>query len=566
MKVLNALIKNKLLLLFCFSLISFYLFYQIGTSIFIPDNDLRAHSAYVVQALMAINEGQFPIRVAPWEYQGLRYPEFQFYGVIFFTIAGYLYKILQNPLLSLKCLLFFALTMSGFYVYRLTRLFVKSDAASMVASIAYLFSPFLLLNLSYRGDFPEAFGQAILPIALFYSFRILLSHNKIFCNFIMATIFWFILLTSHLITFAYGTLFFVLTCLVFLYQKQTKLKNFMISLSANAYAWLLGAWFVVPIVLLSSLTDIVSHSEHGLRMTSFYNLFTLHFNGSVVSQYEPGFYAAVGWPFLFGFVYCACCQLKQKNIACFVVLFSLALLFAWSGINFWALLPKFFSFGKTGFRFLTQIMWLGAILLAFSLDKIFSTRFTFLKIIIVITLIISINSVWLIKQTNGEKIANIKQSPEIFYGSHDYLLKSEKIKPQIKYDISFLQAQADCMQKSDITQCKITNKYEKMVQLPVFYYPRLLTVWLDGKKINYFASAHYVSENFFKQVDYNNDRDWMPYTLTTVSVPKGEHTIEVKVTGIDWANTLSVVAWLLLFLMLFLRAKPFFTKPAAIEF
>ena len=36
--------------------------------------DHANHTAIIVQARKAIEEGQFPLRVAPWQHEGLRYP------------------------------------------------------------------------------------------------------------------------------------------------------------------------------------------------------------------------------------------------------------------------------------------------------------------------------------------------------------------------------------------------------------------------------------------------------------------------------------------------------------
>ena len=42
------------------------------------DGQHTAHTAAIVQAHLALAQGQFPIRVAPWQHQGWQYPLFQF--------------------------------------------------------------------------------------------------------------------------------------------------------------------------------------------------------------------------------------------------------------------------------------------------------------------------------------------------------------------------------------------------------------------------------------------------------------------------------------------------------
>src|SRR4051812_29386403 len=107
--------------LFLFGILSIALLAPIGsifsTYAYLPKNDFRGHSALIMQAKMAIDEGQFPIRVAPWEHQQLRYPEYQFYSVLPFTIAGYIYKfftathseLLKNPFNTLKLVIMMSL-------------------------------------------------------------------------------------------------------------------------------------------------------------------------------------------------------------------------------------------------------------------------------------------------------------------------------------------------------------------------------------------------------------------------------------------------------------------------
>ena len=199
----------------------------------LPNNDWRAHSGLVIQAKMAIEEGQLPIRVAPWEHQQLRYPEYQFYGVFPFTLSGYLYKIftyshsviLHNPFNTLKMLLLFSITLGGFFSYRFARLFTKSDVIALLAAITYVFSPYLNFNINMNGDFTEAFAQSILPIALYYSFSILFSKKIKPSYFIFSAIAWFALLTTHLVTFAYSSLFFVFAATLFFMLRLISLKQ-----------------------------------------------------------------------------------------------------------------------------------------------------------------------------------------------------------------------------------------------------------------------------------------------------------------------------------------------------
>jgi hypothetical protein len=61
--------------------------------------DHANHTASIVQAKMALDEGQFPLKVAPFEHDHMRYPLFQFYSNTPYLIGGLIYKYVtpRNP-------------------------------------------------------------------------------------------------------------------------------------------------------------------------------------------------------------------------------------------------------------------------------------------------------------------------------------------------------------------------------------------------------------------------------------------------------------------------------------
>src|SRR5438128_611059 len=54
-------------------------------------DDLANHVSGIIEAGNALREGQFPIRVAPHQNDNTRYPIFQFYGNLPYTVGGALY-------------------------------------------------------------------------------------------------------------------------------------------------------------------------------------------------------------------------------------------------------------------------------------------------------------------------------------------------------------------------------------------------------------------------------------------------------------------------------------------
>jgi hypothetical protein len=453
MKTISFKNRNTWLTTILFALFAISLLNPLGsifsTYAFIPDNDFRSHSALIIQAKMAIEEGQFPIRIAPFQHQGFRYPEYQFYGVFPFSLAGYLYKffsyfhsgILLNPFNTLKLILMLSIIFGGVFAYRFARLFTQSDVIAVLAATAYFFSPYLIFNMTLNGDFTEAFAQGLLPIALYYSFSILLSTNSRMKNFILSSIAWFAVLTSHLITFAYGILFFVLIAIAFFLIRLSTFKQLLYSIFSMIYAWFLAAWYIVPVLILApylaaSGGAIGSHRGEGLGPTSIFNLFALRADSSGISFSLPSFYASIGWITLFCFITCIFFILnptisRQSKryylMASTSLIFALAVFLSWSWVNIWRYLPYFFSIGQFGHRFLVQIMWIGIILFVLAVENVFGDKLDAKSLVIGIFIICFASSSWLVKPNDGIKISTLLANPEMTAGSHDYFIKPERL-------------------------------------------------------------------------------------------------------------------------------------------
>ena len=78
--------------------------------------EIGNHMGFIVQAKTALDEGQFPIRIAPFQHHGWRYPAFQFYSPFPYIVGALAMKWLapQNPLIAFKAVMWLALFCGGF--------------------------------------------------------------------------------------------------------------------------------------------------------------------------------------------------------------------------------------------------------------------------------------------------------------------------------------------------------------------------------------------------------------------------------------------------------------------
>ncbi len=84
----------------------------------IPDQ--ANNTAFVVEAKLALDEGQLPLKVAPFATDGLRYPLFQFYSQWPYLGAAIVYKYLTpaNPWIAVKLAYLTALCLAAFFAFK----------------------------------------------------------------------------------------------------------------------------------------------------------------------------------------------------------------------------------------------------------------------------------------------------------------------------------------------------------------------------------------------------------------------------------------------------------------
>ncbi len=411
-------------------------------------NDHLSHIGYIVQARMALEEGQFPIRVAPLEAYGMRYAGFQFYSQLPYTLGGIIYKFItpQNPYSAYKIMLWLALWMGGLFIYRLGLSLTRSQVAAVLAGVSYMSAPYFLNNIHARGAFTEAIAQGILPIVLFYIFQIYTTSKKRYI--FLSAIAWFALATTHIITFIYSTIFIAIFSVILLLKSKLinwpKQRIFLIIIS-YFLGWLLALYFLAPVALGSENLPIrrqinVINPFDTRWMTPLANLISPTSMPSEPTEtgIAPtyGLHPAVGWIFLaaWGIVvyYYFSGQSfppRLQRIRPFVIsllsVFLIAFFLTWSPINIWAILPKQLWVTQFTFRILTHVMWTGALLTPLAIILIFRERLDRRHLILGILIIVIISRPWLPIPKGTVTVDELKKEPLFRYsGALDYLYQT----------------------------------------------------------------------------------------------------------------------------------------------
>lgn len=428
-----------------------------STSTISAQPDVLTNLGHIVQAKMALDEGQLPIRVAPWQYQGWQYPVFQFYGQFLYTWAGIIAKLFApaNPLLTLLILLWSALVTGGFFIYSTSLQLVRSQIAAILFGVAYMTAPYLMVNIHSRGAIAESVAQGILPVVLYC---VVNSYTKPRRRYVLAgAVAWFCLIGTHTITFTYLSLFLIVwigLASINGLRKQPLLtvRSLLRPFLSYLLGCLLAAYYLAPVILQTGL-QIRILIGNPFETNGLTPLLTLLQSTSLPPEPQPGKYqldsiaphlhAAISWILLAAwatvFYYHLTTRLRssklRKNhnlIMPLLFIFGLAFFMAWSPVNFWQFLPKTLWITQFTYRILSHVMWSGALLVACALVLLFNSLEA--KHLVLGILLISIaHSSYLPKlRSVPVTVDQVVQTPDLGNGSSAYLYDVNKLDYQTK--------------------------------------------------------------------------------------------------------------------------------------
>jgi hypothetical protein len=406
-------------------------------------SDFKPHLGTIVQARMALDEGQFPPRVAPWQHNGWRYPVFQFYSPLPYTLAGLVHGWVtpSNPYVAFKITVWLALVLAGIYTYRLASWLTGCRPAGLLTGAMYMAAPYFVMNILARGAFVEAVAQGILPAVLYYSVRCYAEPGL--RRFVPAAVCWCALALVHTITWVYTSLFVGLWFVLLGGRPRKNLGRLLRLGAAYGLGCLLALYFLAPVASTDYL-QIRTNLLDPYRYNWYTTLPTLLSPSSVAPEPQPGrsggrdLHPAVGWPMLFAWavmfhaLLTRPSLLRRRAAGRFVPgllgVFGLALFTTWSPIDFWAYLPSFLNIAQITYRMLTQVMWPGALLAAYALVTVFGRRLDARHVVVGLFLIgMGVSSYLPTAESSPTDLSLLIQQPDMGYGKDDYLMREERV-------------------------------------------------------------------------------------------------------------------------------------------
>lgn len=412
--------------------------------------DIPAHVALIIQAKMAMEEGQFPIRVGPWQHTGWRYPTFQYYGQLPDTVGALIYKYLtpENPYVTYLILTWMSLVLGAFFTYRASFWLTRSRIGAALAGMTYMAAPYFLINIHGRGALAETVGQGVLPVVLYYTLRCYAKRSLL--ALLLSGFSWFLLLAAHTITFVYASCFVAMLIVMLglprLHHRKTWFRSIRVGLS-YLIGWGLGLYYLGPLLLEQDNLYI----QQGLPDPFLWNRITPIsglLSPSSVPPWpgfieSPGLHPAVGWPMLAAWAVVLYYYFAKgrtgswpvnlrrtgRYVPALLVLFVLTFFSTWSPVDFWALLPKQIQIAQFPYRLLAQVVWVGALLVPYALGLLIRRLEPIHFVLGVLVIGLASSSYLPALKPFEVTVDAIVQGPDIGYGKSAYLFYDPKVSP-----------------------------------------------------------------------------------------------------------------------------------------
>ncbi len=414
------------------------------------------HDDLQVMRLFEMNRcfenGQIPCRWVPDLGQNYGQPLFNYYSALpyylgqVFHFAGFTY------IDTVKLLFLMSLFLSGVFVYRLTREFMK-ETGSLIAAIAYLTAPYHAVDIFVRGALAESWGLTLVPLVLYSLIRVCRQPKA--TNSVILALSLAALLTTHNITILISFPILVIFGVYFFLTNPKKVSQTLYLIPGVMLGIGLSAFFLSPVLFEQSYIQTKF-------LTSDYFDFRAHFVtiGQLFTKlswgYGPSRFNSFQYPQTLSFfvgilpgisilIFPALLWIKRRDRQLFPLYFitfvlSLSTLFMTHSrsLPIWEFI-KPLDFVQFPWRFLGPVSLLTSILIGFAIDvvKVEGRQLTNIASLLIAFLITANFSHFRFEkyfpnETDQQKLSGEAYDDQIRGALLDYLPSSVKVIPNTK--------------------------------------------------------------------------------------------------------------------------------------
>lgn len=485
---------------FVFNLWPFFLLLLLTTliawPIFLPgyfshQDDLQVMRIFEMRK--CIEDLQIPCRWVPDLGFGNGYPLFNYYNVFPYYI-GAIGSYFLGFIGSAKLLFFIAVTLAGVSMYLLAKRLFGTYPALLAATL-YMFAPYRALDIYVRGAVAESFSIAIIPLILYFAFKLTkkdLPKFKIGLALSFAAF-----LTSHnIMTLIFLPVISTFLLIWFWKREFAVIKSLILSLLLG---FGLSAFFIIPAFLEKNLVQIDNLVKLELdfrgHFVSLSQLFLDRSWGFDTISFQigwPHWFLAIGSIISWFFV-------QKRDYKWLILYFAILLIFV--GSIFMTHIRSAFIWEGIGILRFTQFPWRFLSIVIFSSSLlggffIYNLKESVAKIATVILIIVTVFLNWnyfkpqqfMFDLSDKEKLSGKLWETQQKAVILDYLPKTA-LEPREKAPngpiLRFGEADfQDFNLKSNSFRFKAKVSSPSEIEIPVFDFPNW-TVSVNGKRIEH---------------------------------------------------------------------------------
>lgn len=419
---------KKLILFFCILFIIFFL----GKDL-LPTNDYfftfhdETQPARIQQFVINLKNFQIPPRIAPNFSFNLGFPVFNYYAPTAYWITSFFHLIGLDVLTSLKISFLLSILVAFISFYLFSSLF-WGFYQSIFASLLYVSSPWIAVEIFIRGNLAEIWFLSLLPLVFWSLYKNSKIQSRKF--FVLTIIILGAILTTHNVL----SLTLLPLIILFILILKNKQKNIL----ALILALLLNSYFFIPAILEMDqtwATTIAKHTEYASHLLCLWQLWNTPFwgyGGSGPDCIHDGMSFMLGKPqiifssigFLF-LIYLIYKKNKNRIISLYFILLTFTFIYLTTYLSypFSKLLNNYLGFFQFPWRFLVFILF-GISFFSAAIQS--PKKINFLKFLLVIMglFVVFYNSKFFTK----DKIQDLKLK--------DDLLKKEYISNMVAYKVA----------------------------------------------------------------------------------------------------------------------------------
>lgn len=217
-------------------------------------SDGLVHLYRLVALDSAVNQGLLFPRWMPDLTFGYGLPLFVYYSPLSYYMPEVLHIFGLNAVYAMNASLALSLLVGAWAMYLFVR-DVFNPMAGLVASVAYAYAPFQLLNMYSRGSPPTAWGMAFFPLALWAYQRLIRSQRAARVHLLLVALILAALFLSHNITTLIFSPLLGGYVVIFLWFKGDRQRLVGASLAAVLGASL-AVFFLLPAMAERSLVQL----------------------------------------------------------------------------------------------------------------------------------------------------------------------------------------------------------------------------------------------------------------------------------------------------------------------